>query len=184
MEYLNLVLRWLHVLSAITIVGSVFYVRYAVLPTLASLTEKEREVVGTGLRKNWAKFLMVAIFLLLATGIANMILIPRYNKFPEGANYGMLVGIKFMLALPVFYIVSLLNGRSAGAAKFREKSRFWLDVAIVLCVAIVVLAGYLRFIPRTPKSDESAETSAARFHPPAEANLAMPVFFPTHGRKA
>ena len=168
MEYLNLVLRWIHVLSAITLVGGVLYTRFAVLPVLESLGEDQRETVGAAMRKNWAKFLMISVALLLVTGIANMVLIPMYNDIDKsGPSYGMLVGIKFMLALPVFYLVSVLNGRSNNAANFRKKSRLWLNIAVVLCVAIVMLAGFLRFIPRTPKSNESNEAAAARFHSPA-----------------
>ena len=170
MDYLSLALRWLHVLSAITLVGGVLYTRFAVLPLLESLDEERRETVGGAMRKNWMKFLMISITVLLATGITNMILVPKYNEFPEGANYGMLVGIKFMLALPVFYLVSVLNGRSATAAKFRQKSKLWLNLAVALCVATVMLAGYLRFIPRTPKSDESNESAAARFLSPVHLN--------------
>ena len=171
METLNLVLRWLHVLSAITLMGGVLYVRFAVIPTLDALDEKLRETVGAPLRKNWAKFLHLSLALLLVTGIANMVLIPMNNEFPEDApSYGMLAGIKFMLALPVFFIVSVLNGRSQNAARFREKSRLWLNIAVALCVAIVLLGGYLRFIPRTPKAEVPADIQAARFISPAQAH--------------
>ncbi len=176
MDFLNLGLRWLHVLSAITMVGGIFYVRFAVVPMLESLPEDQRESVGAALRRGWMKFVMISILLLLATGLTNMMLVPMHNDLPEGSNYGMLVGIKFLLALPVFYIVSLINGRSANAEKFRQKSRLWLNVAVVLCVAIVLLAGYLRFIPRTPKSADSPGTAAAEFHWPADAYLPARVF--------
>jgi len=185
MEYLNLVLRWLHILSAITLVGGVLYVRFAVVPMLESLAEEQRESVGAALRRNWAMFLMISIFLLLATGITNMVLIPLQYDFPdEGPSYGMLVGIKFLLALPVFYIVSLLNGRSDNAAKFRQKSRLWLNIAVALCVAIVCLGGYLRYLPRTEKSDDSSEAAAARFHSPAQGSFPFAENVPAGEQKA
>jgi uncharacterized membrane protein len=185
MEYLNLVLRWLHVLSAITLMGGVLYTRFSVVPMLESMGEDQRETVGAALRKNWAKYLMISLALLLVTGITNMALIPMYNEFDEGGpSYGMLAGIKFMLALPVFYIVSLLNGRSDNAAKFRQKSRLWLNIALALCVAIVMLGGFLRFIPRQPKSDESIEPAAARFISPVQADWATNFSGPTSSQKA
>ena len=96
---------------------------------------------------------MISIGLLLATGLTNMFLIPARNVIDEGANYGMLVGIKFLLAMPIFFIVSTLNGRSQNAARFREKSRLWLNIAVILCVLLVCLAGYIRFIDRQPKAE-------------------------------
>ena len=184
MELLNLALRWLHVLSAITMVGGVLYMRFAVLPTLEALPEEQSEGVGAALRKNWAKFVMISIALLLVTGIINIVLVPKNNILPEDANYGMLVGIKFMLALPVFYIVSLINGRSENAARFRQKSGLWLNIAVALCVVIVCLAGYLRFIPRQPKSDDSADSSTVRFDWPDQAVHSERLFPDTWRPKA
>ena len=167
--YINLALRWIHILSAITLVGGVLYTRFAVLPLLESLDEQQRETIGAAMRKNWAKFLMISVLLLLVTGIANMILVPMYNVVPK-PTYGMLAGIKFMLALPVFFIVSVLNGRSSMAEKVRANHRLSLNIAVALCVVVVLLAGYLRFLPRTPKSNDSSEPAAANFHSPAQAS--------------
>ena len=168
MEHLNLALRWLHILSAITLVGGVLYTRFAVLPMLSSLDEGQRDTVGAAMRRNWAKFLMISAALLLATGITNMVLIPKTIDPELKSNYSMWLGIKFLLAMIVFFIVSALNGRSNMAVKFREKSGLWLNIAVFLSVAIVLLAGYLRFVPRAPKSDESNEPAAARFDSPAQ----------------
>ena len=170
MDYLNLALRWLHVLSAITLVGGVLYTRFAVLPLLESLDEERRESVGAAMRRNWAKYMMIALTILLVTGITNMILIPKTIDPAVKSNYSMLVGIKFMLAMPVFFIVSVLNGRSNMAEKLRAKHKLWLNIAVALCVAVVLLAGYLRFIPRASNSDDSPEPSAAQFLSPAQTN--------------
>lgn len=175
MDLLNYALRWLHILSAIVMVGGVFYLRFAVLPAATSLPDDQSERLRGALRRSWAKWVMISIALLLATGLANMFLIPMQNEFPEGANYGMLVGIKFMLALPVFFIVSTLNGRSKNAERFRQKTRLWLNVALVLSVIIVCLGGYLRFVPRTPQADSASSEAAASFRPPAKAALSGPT---------
>ncbi len=172
MEYLNLILRWLHILSAIVLVGGIFYLRFAVVPTLETLPADQRETIGASLRRGWAKWLYVAMALLLVTGITNMILIPKQFPSLKGTPYGMLIGIKFMLALPIFFIVSMINGRSENAAKWRQKSRLWLNIAIVLSVIIVGIAGYVRLnLPHEAKAESSdqANTAAADFRPPAQA---------------
>jgi hypothetical protein len=154
MDYLILTLRWLHLLSSIIMVGGLFHLRFAVLPAVETLPGEHRELFHAALRRSWTIFVMATIGLLLVTGLVNMVLVPQLNDFeePEGKSaYNMLVGIKFVLALPVFFIVSTLNGRSANAERFRQKSRLWLNIALVLSLAIVFIGGYVRFIPRTPK---------------------------------
>jgi uncharacterized membrane protein len=161
---LTLALRWLHLLSSIILVGGLFHLRFAVLPAVETLPREHQETFHAALRRSWTIFVMAAIGLLLVTGLVNMVLVPKLNDFqtPEGKSaYNMLVGIKFVLALPVFFIVSTLNGRSANAERFRQKSRMWLNIAIVLSLAIVLIGGYVRFIPRTPKKAENAVGQAA-----------------------
>jgi hypothetical protein len=66
-------------------------------------------------------------------------------------------GIKFLLALGMFFITSMLHGRSASAAKFQQIARTWLNVNVVLGIAIVMISGYLRSLPHPPKSPAAVE---------------------------
>ena len=170
MDILSLVLRWLHVLSAVTMVGGVFYMRLAVLPATETLPEEQRGPFGGAMRRAWAKWVMISVALLLVTGLVNMIMTPKYNDFDteQGKKlYSMLVGIKFVLALPVFFLISTLNGRSANADRFREKQGLWLNLAAALCILIICIAGFVRFIPRSakPAAELRQPAQAAPLHP-------------------
>ena len=168
MDYLFLILRWLHITSSIIVVGGVFYYRFAVLPAIESLPEAQRDSLTAVMRRNWAMLARLAMLLLLVTGLTNMILVPMNFDFAEEGRkaYNILVGVKFLLALPIFFIVDMLNGRSATAERFRQKSRMWLNVAVFLSIVVIVIGGYVRFIPRTLKDGVAvtpvAETASAQ----------------------
>jgi hypothetical protein len=75
----------------------------------------------------------------------------------------MLFGIKFLLALVVLYIASLLAGRSAAAERARQNAKTLLTVNLALATIVVCLGGYMRTIDRTPKGTapaNAAESSA------------------------
>ncbi len=157
MDYLFLGMRWLHLTSSIILVGGVFHMRFAVLPAMETLPDPHREAAHVALRRNYAMLVRLSMLLLIVTGLVNMILVPKFNTFAiEGGRgeYSMLVGIKFLLALPIFFIVDMLNGRSATAEKFRLKARVWLNIALFLSIVVIVIGGFARFIPRLPSGVE------------------------------
>jgi hypothetical protein len=164
MDLLFLVLRWIHITSSIILVGGVFYYRFTVLPAVEALPPDHREAVSLAMRRNSAMIVRLAMLLLIVTGLVNMILVPKFFEFPvegERGAYSMLVGLKFLLALPVFFIVDMMNGRSAMAEKFRAKSRVWLNVAVFLSIVIIVIGGYVRFIERTGKVETTTPVANA-----------------------
>jgi hypothetical protein len=55
-----------------------------------------------------------------------------------------LFGIKFLLALAIFFLASVLTGHSARTQKFRDNRRLWLTVNLVLAVLVVCISGILR----------------------------------------
>jgi uncharacterized membrane protein len=153
MDYLFLGMRWLHLTASIVLVGGVFHMRFAVLPAMEAVPDPHREAAHVQLRRNYAMLVRLSMVLLIVTGLVNMILVPKFNTFfpADGrSEYSMLVGIKFLLALPIFFIVDMLNGRSATAEKFRLKARMWLNVALFLSMVVIVIGGFARFIPRLP----------------------------------
>jgi hypothetical protein len=94
-------------------------------------------------------------------------IVGKYS-FPD-APYHPLIGVKFLLALAIFFIASLLVGRSANAEKFREKAVFWMNVNLALALAVVLIGGFLKVTPRTEKPPKSEKTA---IFTPAEKNFA------------
>jgi hypothetical protein len=81
-----------------------------------------------------------------------------YKFSPPGLYHG-LITVKLVLGLVIFFIASTLVGRSANAEKFREKAVFWLNVNLVLALAVVLIGGFLKVQPRVRKSAEQAARS-------------------------
>jgi len=146
---LGLVSRWLHILAAIAAVGGTFFARAVVFPTLAPLPDEERTRLHTALRERWATIVKAAIGFLLVSGLYNFMLTVTQYKVPPW--YHMVFGIKFLLAMAIFAIASLLIGKSPAAQAVRARAPFWLNVNIALAVAVVCLSGVLRTAEKTPK---------------------------------
>lgn len=159
---LELVLRWAHILSAIILVGGTVFLRFVLLPSLSSLPSQVRPSFLSAWRPPWAKLVMITSGLLLATGLINAVRIILRYDFDGGVYHG-LVAAKLLLALGMFWISSVLAGRSPMAERFREKMNFWLTVNVVLAVLLVCLAGYMKLTPRELKPATPA-TSLLELH--------------------
>lgn len=168
MSSLDLLLRWLHILGAVALAGGVIFWRFALLNAVDTLPAAARTELGAALRSRWSKIVMASSGLLLVTGLVNfMILVQGYSldksAFP-GSKYHMLFGIKFLLALGVFVLSALLAGRTGAAEKLRRNERLWLNVNVLLVVAVVCLGGLLKFADRNLKSTSSLRPAAIPAH--------------------
>jgi uncharacterized membrane protein len=168
---LLLALRYMHILGAIALMGGTIFMRFALAPVVAGLDSSAKSAIHEQVRSRWAKFVMLAAALLLVSGIANMILYSSSRYDVEklyGMSYAMLTGIKFLLALPIFLFASFLAGRSETAKKFQSNAVMWMNVNLVLALAMVLIGGGLRFAKKTYKGAVPATTASAElFFPPA-----------------
>ncbi len=137
--------RVLHFLSAMILVGGMFYLRTILAPSSAA--QADPEACFAGRRSVWARWVGIATFFLLASGIYNLMLVIGQSKAAGvklPPTYHMLLGIKFLLALLVMFVMSILAGKTAAAGRFRGQMGKWLNIAWLATIAIVVLAGILR----------------------------------------
>jgi uncharacterized membrane protein len=158
-----LVSRWAHILAAITAVGGTIFIRYALLPSMATLPDAERRSLHEALRARWSKAVMLSILFLLVSGLYNFIVINRGlrdgNEAMQGLKpmYHALFGVKFLLGVGIFVIASALVGRSPVFEKVRANAKLWATVNIALAVVLVCLSGFMRLsrdraaAPETPR---------------------------------
>lgn len=158
--YAQLVLRYLHIMGAIALFGGSLFARVAIVPTLAALPEADRQKLHEQIRSRWGKVVHIAVAALLISGIANLGLASQYNFESPGFKtfYNAAAGMKFLLALPIFFFASMLVGRSATAAKFQQNAGRWLTLNIILAVVIVLIGGVLKFVDKKPKSSSVQPT--------------------------
>ena len=154
---IELVLRWLHILSAIVLVGGLFFARFALIPCVKTIEDNTaREQFISGIRWRWSKAVMATSGFLLLSGLLNFgRLITSYGNNFEGP-YHELFGLKFLLALFVFALAAMANGRSDLAKQIQANETRWLDLCLVVAIALVCVAGYMRSIKRTPIEESPA----------------------------
>jgi uncharacterized membrane protein len=170
---LLLLLRYMHILGAIMLMGGTIFMRFALAPTVAGMGESTKAELHEQVRSRWSKFVMLAAGLILVSGIANLVLAARYQYEPlfgMRGGYHMVVGIKFLLALPIFFIASLLAGRTAAAKKMQANAPLWMNVNLALALVMVLMGGVLKFVQRQPKAPRAQAVVAASASPihPAE----------------
>ncbi len=164
--FVNLGLRYLHILGAITLMGGTLFMRLALLPTLQSMDAEKRAEVHQGVRARWAMVVGLASGMLLISGIANLGLAAKYTfAVPGGLSYSMLGGIKLILALPIFVLAALLMGKTNLAKKVQANAALVLNINLLLAVILVLIGGWLKFSDRKPKDKAHADV------PPASAQL-------------
>jgi uncharacterized membrane protein len=153
-----LLLRWAHVLAAAVALGGLIFARFGLLPALTAFDEETRDRIHDRIRRSWLPWVIGAITVLLASGLANFLLFNARVK-EEGwaagewmrqTNYHALFGAKFLLALVAFYFASALVGRGAGTQWVRNDRSKWLTVTIGLTVAVALLSGWMRQLHTGP----------------------------------
>lgn len=163
MLLLPLIMRWMHIFGAIILVGGSIFVRCAYAPVDGADPEQQDWVART--RKRWARLVMLSAGLLLISGVVNLAnIVTNYDLATDrlpGSLYHPIFGIKFLLALVVFFLSSRLAGSSAGAERFRQRETLWSNLNLIAAVLVVCLAGWLKLAERTPKVTESQKTTAA-----------------------
>jgi len=142
-DVLTLLLRWLHVLAAMAAFGGALYMRFAVLPAAhQTLDESTREKLREQLRARWARFVHGAIGVLLVTGVINIVRFSMSSDLPP-MPYHAIFGVKVVLALVVFFVATVVVGRSPAFERARQRMGAWLSALIVVIALIVLLSGML-----------------------------------------
>ncbi|MBI1320152.1 MAG: hypothetical protein GC168_14580 [Candidatus Hydrogenedens sp.] len=140
---LTLIMRWVHVLSAITMLGGSLFMRLVLKGALTSLPQAERETLAAAVRKRWKMFVMLLTTLLLVSGFYNYLMVTRHAHEGEG-TYHMLFGIKFLLSLGVFTLAMFLIGSSGLAKKTQANDKLFLTLLALMGVGVVLIAGYMK----------------------------------------
>jgi hypothetical protein len=127
-DVVGIVSRWLHVSSAITLVGAAAF-------AAGPLARSGQLRVFTGFRTA----AIAAVVLLLATGLYNLL---AKTVVPPG--YHAMFGIKVLLALHVFAVSIIASGASMDDARRKRLLGGMASSGFV----IVLISAYLRWLSR------------------------------------
>jgi uncharacterized membrane protein len=140
--------RLLHILGAIFLLGGVFYLRTIIAPRLGAADGTVDSWFAGG-RATWAKWVGITTLVLIATGLFNFIV--NVKTYQIATSYHMLVGLKILVALIVFFLAAVLAGRSGLADRLRANMKFWLSVCAIAGIVTVLIGSVMRTYPRTEK---------------------------------
>lgn len=158
--FVDVLSRFLHVATAITVLGGSVFLRFALQPAAAGLPEADHTAFRERIMARWRKIVGIGIGLFLLTGFYNYI---RAMPAHDGDSlYHALMGTKILLSFAVFFLASALVGRSRTFDRLRANSRTWLAVTILLAAIVVAIASFLKIRGGSPPPASTvAQTAAA-----------------------
>jgi uncharacterized membrane protein len=146
-DWLGVVSRILHVGTAIVLVGGAAFLRFALLPAaVATLSEEEHARLRTAVLARWGKFVHAGIAILLFSGAYNFLraIWALKEAGVRDPLYHALIGTKILMAMGLFFVASVLVGRSARFEVWRKQAAKWLTINLVLALLIVAISGFVK----------------------------------------
>ena len=153
---ISLISRWMHILPAVVMVGGAIFTQLVLCPALDG--NDPENAVKQQVKRKWSKVIMICASLLLLSGLYNTMAIFRAEEKPEGL-YHALFSLKLILVFAIFYISSMLAGKSDAALKFQEKEALWGKLNMYAAIIVVLLAGGMRMVPRAPAKETAKDVS-------------------------
>ena len=143
MDMISVVSRWIHIGTAIVLVGGTFFLRFVLTPAVASFSDEERALLRDRVMNQWKKFVHAGIALFILSGFYNFLVV-QVPKHRGDGKYHALLGTKIILAFAIFFIASALVGRSKAFEGMRKQAKFWQVVMVFLAAVIVGISGYAK----------------------------------------
>lgn len=149
MNALDIVMRWVHLMSAVTAAGGTFFALFVLIPAMRMLSDDERARLHEVLRPRFARLVMISIAALLLSGLYNYIVVKMPQHGGQGLYHG-LMGAKILLAMAVFFVASALLGRAKAFEAMRQRRAKWLAVNAVMVTLVIAIGAVLGKMPVTP----------------------------------
>lgn len=134
-EALNVLMRFLHIGSVVTLIGGVIFGRFALEPGVRSVAPETRDGMWGSAAERFRPFVYLAIAFLVISGLYNLFSNPGHT-----ARYHIVLGIKLLLVLHVFAVTVL-----AVQPENSRRGRLMAGAAISGLI-IVAISAYLRRI--------------------------------------
>jgi uncharacterized membrane protein len=134
---LAVLMRWVHIVSVITLLGGMIYARYVLAPALSGLPEPQKSDMLARSAEGFRSLILLTIFTILISGIYNLLTKPNIP-----AGYHIWFGIKMLFVLHIFAVAFLL-----GRSSVPEERRNRLMAGVVISgVLVTVLSAWLRYL--------------------------------------
>jgi uncharacterized membrane protein len=135
----HLIFRFIHISSAIVLLGGIVYARQVLVPTLNALPEDVRlEAAGRAQRK-YRSTLFSLLVLIVGSGFYNLLGGPKHTY-----AYQMWFGIKMLLVAHIFSAAILWVTSPYGDVRVAAKSKHRLVSVAISGLIVVLISAYLR----------------------------------------
>lgn len=141
MDYLPVLFRFLHIFSAVALVGGVLAWVYGFLPGVAALAPESRAKVENAAAAAWRPLVLSSIAGLVVSGMWNFLTNFLHREGLKPAWHAVF-GIKFLLALHVF-AVAVIATKPNNARRTRQ-----LTGIAYSGVLVVLLSAVLRYLSK------------------------------------
>ena len=164
LNWLAILMRWVHILSACLAIGGPFFMRFVVSPAAGKLEPAQAEELRKRIMSRWKHIVYLLILAFFVSGFYNFFAATHSARFAgaplsEKVLYQALFGIKFMLALPMFVLASALSGRAKVFEPFRARQKFFTTIFLLFGVLVIVTGGIMRQLPTLPHSPPTTTVS-------------------------
>lgn len=155
MDFLTILLRWVHVVTACVAVGGVFFVCVVLPIGLGVLPPEQKEAAFLKTRRVFKMVFHTAILLLIISGTYNTIAnFPKYNLQPFPLH--MILAIHLLLALVAFSIaIYVLAGKTP-----RANHRKLMAINLIILFLVVAAASTLKSAREKAVAQHVADQSA------------------------
>ncbi|MEZ6067985.1 MAG: hypothetical protein R3B90_20245 [Planctomycetaceae bacterium] len=134
--------------AAIALLGGAFYAWAALLPAARDLPAAEHDALRERIKARWKKVVMLGILLLLVTGFYNYLMVAAQVQGQK--LYHPLMGVKILIAFVIFFLASVLTGRSPAFEGMRQNMARSLMILLILGGIVVSIASVLKVVvPRS-----------------------------------
>lgn len=146
-NWIQVVLRWLHIIPAITLLGGTIFMALAMHPALGSTLgdDAQREAVRSAIAKRWKMVVHLCVLLLFASGMFNFITFEASQHEPM--YYHVMFGVKFLLALVLFFFAEAMVGKAKVFDVVRRNAGRMLMIMALMGIVIVLISGVMKNYP-------------------------------------
>jgi uncharacterized membrane protein len=132
---LDILMRFLHIISAVTLIGGALAWRFGALPAIEPLAGDTKAKVGNAIAASLRPIVLTAMALLLLSGIYQYMMVA--NKTPA---WNAVIGVKFLGVLHIFAVGFLVTGQN------NQKRSRQLTGVVISGVIVIGLAATLHYL--------------------------------------
>ena len=138
---LHILSRFVHISSAILLLGGAFYARQVLLPILSGLPSGQVDIPARTAQTRFRATLWSLLVLIVLSGLYNF---TSYSGPPHTSTYHMWFGIKMLLVLHILATAVLWGTSPYSGEKSIGKSNRRLTGMVISGFLVVLISAYLR----------------------------------------